>query len=261
MLQSDLRKYKQDCIPGYLETKLQNISSIKLLPGGYIVNFYNNCGTILVNRYDDKECFRFQNPSPIVRYRLYFPTLAVLHEDGMLQYIKDIRKRESATTVNLSEDIKKHFGKPIDIQCLLLDETRLFLISTQGIALYSPLQLSQSPVTAKFFEDHNDPSFVQVSTVLESCFNFPFLQKNQLVSISEEYSFLLPQSKLMLALGLNSFQLWEFNEKTSKLRLCHMKKIGNGFENIFRVECFENTILIQTLTCCNVFNFDGMKKI
>lgn len=91
LLQTDVKKLKQECIPFYLSTKQENYKGSKLTEEGYLVSFYNNVGTIVINRYDEKEVHKVENLSPILRFRFCFPKLCTLHENGTLQIIQDIR--------------------------------------------------------------------------------------------------------------------------------------------------------------------------
>lgn len=91
IIQTDVKKFKQECIPFYLETKLEGFKVCKLTEEGYLISLYSGVGTVLVNRYNEKECFRFENRSPILRFRFRFPSFLTLHENGVLQIIKDIR--------------------------------------------------------------------------------------------------------------------------------------------------------------------------
>lgn len=71
-----------------------------------------------------------------------------------LNFVKN-RKRDVIQSTDAMPHIKKNFSNIQEIQCLLFDDSRLFLISSKRFLFYTPANLDIPPMIVTFFEDMN----------------------------------------------------------------------------------------------------------
>src|SRR5690242_16581401 len=83
-----IKKFEQNFLPESLEgSNFYGYSRSFLTQGGYVVHRYNNTGTVLVNRYDEKQVVMYDYKNAIVTWCSSFPRVITLHDDDMLQII------------------------------------------------------------------------------------------------------------------------------------------------------------------------------
>lgn len=172
--------YKQTFLPVFLENS--NFYSYKdsVFQKGYVISRYNNTGTLLVNRYDEKKVAHFENKFITTAWRVKFPDVMTLHENNVLQIIN----LEDLSCVQ--HDIRHEVVN--EVQCILFDELRLYLISPRKLLAYDRTNWDLNPVEIELQSEG----------------------ATQMYAIHEDMSGLLTRYRILIG-GPQCFQVWQLD--------------------------------------------------